>query len=457
MIDRMKRGVLWLALLPVFLAIAGLLWTPATSWSAENNAPAGQPGAAPPPIKHPVADPAGCLQCHGPAGPKPLPASHNGRGVETCTMCHKPATDAGQAASGALEATPSQEGEKTAEGSAPKESSQTSTGGENASSNCLTCHGQVGATVKLESGEELSIYVDASALSQSVHGGTLGCTDCHKDKTGYPHNKLEATTVRAYASAGSAICSSCHQSEREAYSQSVHGQMSAAGRTDAASCADCHTAHAVKKGVEISYEFSICAKCHQNVTDSYKSSVHGTLALSGNKDAATCVDCHTTTGTAHGLQSGSDPDAASAPENVAQTCGACHPKALETYSTSFHGKAMRLGVTHSAATCVDCHGAYGVQRVHGPEAPLDDAKVASACAKCHEGADENFAKGWMGHEEASPNWFPAVFFTERFLFFLTTAVVAFGVVHVELDLLRWFTTGRKKKNNKGVKDDNKDS
>ncbi|MCL4370797.1 MAG: cytochrome c3 family protein [Chloroflexi bacterium] len=329
---------------------------------------------------------------------------------------------------------------------------------------CLMCHGQKGTTMRLGSGQEVPAYVDASAPAQSVHGDKLGCTDCHRDKAGYPHQSTGAATIREYVTAGTRLCTTCHQSAGEDYQASVHGQAVAGGNTDAASCADCHSEHAVKKAAELTYDFSTCAGCHVNVTESYKQSVHGKLVTSGKKDAATCVDCHTTSGTAHGLQKGSDPNSVAAPQNVPETCGRCHPKALETYDTTFHGKAMRLGVTQSAATCVDCHGAYGVQRVHAPEGPVDQAKIAQTCAKCHQGADENFAAGWMGHEEASTQWFPLVFITERFLFFLTTSAVAFGILHVELDLLRWFVSGRKKhdkqhdkkrdnKHHEGVNDD----
>jgi hypothetical protein len=112
---------------------------------------------------------------------------------------------------------------------------------------------------------------------------------------------------------------------------------------------------------------------------------------------------------------------------------------------------MRLGVQGKAPNCVDCHGAYGVQRVHAAEGALTEAKFANACAQCHAGATESFASGWMGHEEASPSWFPFVFVTERFLFFLTISVVAFGILHVELDLLRWLVRRRKDGGKKGDK------
>ncbi len=62
----------------------------------------------------------------------------------------------------------------------------------------------------------------------------------------------------------------------------------------------------------------------------------------------------------------------------------------------------------------------------------------------------------MGHEEPSPSWFPIVYIAERFLFYLTTTVVAFGIIHVELDLLRWFHTGRKKKDGQESQEEGKD-
>ena len=52
---------------------------------------------------------------------------------------------------------------------------------------CLSCHADRGMSVTLPSGETRSLFVDKGAFARSVHGGKLGCTDCHTDVTEIPH------------------------------------------------------------------------------------------------------------------------------------------------------------------------------------------------------------------------------------------------------------------------------
>ncbi|MBI4318396.1 MAG: cytochrome c3 family protein [Chloroflexi bacterium] len=308
---------------------------------------------------------------------------------------------------------------------------------------CLACHNNPRLLITLGDGQQLTLHVDPAEYAASVHAGKLGCQSCHGEKTGYPHQPTKAADVRAYASGMSGACSNCHQGVADLYRSSVHGAAVMSGNSKAPLCVDCHSAHSVKRAFSL-VQSTTCAKCHVAVTDTYETSVHGKLVSAGRIDAATCVDCHTNTRSTHGLQAVAAPGSVLSAKHVPETCGRCHTRALETYESTIHGKAVRLGVAANAPTCVDCHGAYGVQRVHGAEAPVTKAKLAETCAKCHPGASENFLSGWMGHEEASPSWFPMVFITERFLFFLTTSVVAFGIVHVELDILRWVVNRRKK-------------
>lgn len=308
---------------------------------------------------------------------------------------------------------------------------------------CLVCHGSPGMAMKV-GGDEIVLYVDGQAFEASVHGKQLSCIDCHRDKSGFPHTPLAVADARSYTLEAAKACQRCHQSSYNNYRDSVHGSAIAAGVFAAAVCSDCHSAHTVQKAVQLAYKPEICAACHANVVESYLNSVHGKLVVFGREDAATCADCHNREGSAHKLEAVNTPESVTSGKYVAETCGKCHTRVAENYASSYHGKAMRLGTSGLAPTCVDCHGAYGVQRVHGPEGPLTEQKITQACAKCHEGANENFATGWMGHEEPSPSWFPLVYITERFLFYLMTSVVAFGIIHVELDLLRWLVSGRKK-------------
>lgn len=420
-------------LLVPLIAAAIVVWSTGM-WSATSTAQAEQ--LLQPKTPHTIEGRADCLACHGPNGRRPVPPSHAGRTSATCLSCH-PAS-----ASPQTQATPP----ASSKVDAPTPVAKT---GATDNAACLMCHGGPGMTTRI-GGDELSVFVDGKAFAASVHGKQVACVDCHADKSGFPHSKTTATDARNYAVEMSKVCLKCHQSAYDAYRNSVHGLAVASGNRAAPTCTNCHTAHAVEKGATLTYKVDVCGQCHPNVTNSYRTSVHGVLVASGRKDAATCIDCHTNTGSAHDLQGVDAPNSVTSGKNVAETCGKCHTKVAENYASTFHGKAMRLGVTGAAPTCVDCHGAYGVQKVHGPEAALDESKIATTCAKCHEGANENFAGGWMGHEEPSPSWFPFVFITERFLFYLMTSVVAFGIVHVELDLLRWFVSGRKKKDGQEV-------
>jgi len=70
-------------------------------------------------------------------------------------------------------------------------------------------------------------------------------------------------------------------------------------------------------------------------------------------------------------------------------------------------------------------------------------RLSSICGRCHQGTTVSFAQGWPGHEEPSPNHFPLAYYTERFLIYLTAGAMAFGILHVELDLLRWWVNRRR--------------
>ena len=116
----------------------------------------------------------------------------------------------------------------------------------------------------------------------------------------------------------------------------------------------------------------------------------------------------------------------------ARPCETCHEEATDSYADSVHGVTLRLGM-NGAATCADCHTNHEVK--HPDEWP--DEERASRCQQCHKGADANFASGWLGHREPSPSWFPIAFYAERFLIILTASVLGFGIIHVELEVMRW--------------------
>jgi len=118
-------------------------------------------------------------------------------------------------------------------------------------------------------------------------------------------------------------------------------------------------------------------------------------------------------------------------------CQECHEEAFEAYMRSVHGTLVELGDTRGPE-CGDCHGDSHKVR---PAKEWADSDRAQACAECHSGATPGFTKA-LSHEEPSPDSLAASYFAGRFLIILTSGVLAFGIIHVELQVLRWLAQKR---------------
>ncbi len=193
-------------------------------------------------------------------------------------------------------------------------------------------------------------------FEKSVHyNENISCTDCHggdikingsvisidvmtKDFGGSP-SKLNLTT----------FCSKCHSQETAKYEESIHWKKVQEGRTESASCIDCHGVHYIlssKNQESLTHLENIpllCANCHENQTkmqawyygikterfDTYKKSYHYKSYLGGGNVLATCSDCHEN----HNTRAEADPGSAINPANLPATCGktGCHPGANNVY------------------------------------------------------------------------------------------------------------------------------
>jgi hypothetical protein len=124
--------------------------------------------------------------------------------------------------------------------------------------------------------------------------------------------------------------------------------------------------------------------------------VHGEIGLG-------CEACH---GGNPSLDTAEDPEAAMDPAHGYEEapgrldgpdfCARCHSDAdymrrfnpqarvdqLVEYRTSVHGKRNANG-DPVPATCVDCHGVHGIERVDSPNSPVFASNVPAMCAACH--------------------------------------------------------------------------
>jgi len=76
---------------------------------------------------------------------------------------------------------------------------------------------------------------------------------------------------------------------------------------------------------------------------------------------------------------------------VTEQCGKCHVAERDGYMASPHGQFAWLG-GKDAPKCVDCHAGHDIVRVSDPASPVGSERRLETCRRCHEQANEQFAK-----------------------------------------------------------------
>jgi cytochrome b subunit of formate dehydrogenase len=196
---------------------------------------------------------------------------------------------------------------------------------------CLSCHGNPGFAAPGANGQMRSLFVPADHFARSVHGA-LPCTSCHTTITEVPHKNPPMTPAQRRQQIPK-LCGSCHATALKDYLSSVHGkQITAASNINAAVCTDCHTAHAVAHPQLPATRIAIakdCGACHAKALASYTETYHGEILALGYANIATCSDCHR----GHAILPASDPASSVSSVNLLGTCRTCHRDATAGFAT----------------------------------------------------------------------------------------------------------------------------
>lgn len=263
---------------------------------------------------------------------------------------------------------------------------------------CLTCHAAMNGTVEKENGVRVNLRIDPESFTQSVHGA-FDCVECHMAFGGRPHESPGAKVDKPVADIARAIAS---KSKVDPIAQAA------------------------------------CVKCHEDVYQDYKTSIHGkNIIVKKSEDGPVCTSCH---GSPHEIQPKSSPMSAVNHFNVVSTCGKCHeekkmtekygfsPLVMERYLESFHGRKLKLGHT-GAPSCASCHGAHGIKDQKDPASPVVGENKIKTCSMCHPGATAKFTAA-ITHQPLHP----IAHYVEIGLIILTVGVFLFIIVHVALDI-----------------------
>ena len=202
-----------------------------------------------------------------------------------------------------------------------------------------------------------AVLLVAAAGTQAVAQETDECLECHQDRN---LTKKDATgrVHSLYV-------------DKDGFARSVHGEMDY-------TCVDCHEGARAEEHPAEGLPDVKCGECHEEALAAFTASNHGRLLAAGNPDAPQCYDCHGM----HDVLSSDTPAAATSPERLSETCGACHE--AQAYNplrpnaaarVKGHGK-VNMSADFSTENCGACH--FEVIR-HG-----DEDREPAVCAGCHE-------------------------------------------------------------------------
>ncbi len=262
---------------------------------------------------------------------------------------------------------------------------------------CASCHDEIGVQYAKSTHGTLFAKNDPNAPTcKECHGthGILGklnpesrtfatniptlCANCHREG--------EKAAVRYKGKEKDII---------EHYTESIHGKgLLKSGLTVTATCTDCHTAHMElphtnpESSINPKNVAETCGKCHHGIEDQFVKSIHSPLISKTDKQLPGCADCHS----AHTIKR---TDASGFKLEIMDQCGRCHEKIAETYFDTYHGKVTQLGYTKTAK-CYDCHGAHDILPPSDPNSRLSRENVVNTCKTCHPSANRQFA-GYLTH------------------------------------------------------------
>jgi len=314
---------------------------------------------------------------------------------------------------------------------------------------CLSCHGDSTLSVTLPNGEELSLYVSQDQLDHSVHSSKgIECEACHNDISTYPHPDLQYNSKRELSLNYYQTCEKCHSANYKKAQDSMHAQVAREGNTESPVCTDCHGHHDTRKPDEPrSLVSETCSKCHTDIVDTYKQSVHGAALISeDNKDVPVCTDCH-------GVHNIQDPRTDQFRTESPELCAHCHANkelmdkynlssdVYSIYKRSWHGvdisvyKARWGTIWHDSAVCTDCHGVHDIRKTSDPDSKVNPKNMLVTCQQCHPSAGPNWTDAWTGHNEISRDDTPFLFFTDEFYKFFISLILWVSVIYVVLQII----------------------
>jgi formate dehydrogenase gamma subunit len=258
---------------------------------------------------------------------------------------------------------------------------------------CMECHSDKTLSKTNAAGKEVSLFVDEAKLAASVHA-TNACHACHADLTDkHPDDEVAAKPVNCalcHEKQSESYGASVHGLAL------TRGELDSATCKDCHDSHSVLRPTSIDSPLHFSRLAQTCGACHDQAAADVAKSVHGKAVAAGHRDAPTCTDCHSehkivalkNTGSARTSVDVCSNCHASERMNTKYNLPADR---VSTFFDSYHGLAAQYGST-LAANCSSCHGVHKILPSSDPESTINKNNLAKTCGKCHPGATENFAQ-----------------------------------------------------------------
>jgi cytochrome b subunit of formate dehydrogenase len=354
-----------------------------------------------------------------------LAAGAGGLGNTACLSCH-------DGKSGKLDV-PGKDGEKrTLQAVEPTQFAKSVHSG----MECVTCHLEIN---------------DSTVNHKKTPGETSpDCVKCHE--------KLNIAAAQEKV-AGERRWMRAVARNIETYKSSQHARPNADDPSKPnASCNDCHNVHSFNVPPRGTRERTawhlgvsdLCGKCHEDQLKTWSESVHGkAIKQKHDPKAADCADCHT----AHNVKKTSSDKSKLA---ITANCGSCHERAYATYKGTYHGQITTLGYAYTAK-CFDCHGSHDIAKISDPTSKMHLDNRLETCQECHSGK-KKIPLATAGFVSFSPHGtsddlskYPQIWVANKIMIQLLLGTFGFFWLHTLLWFYREFKERQQRKSQPHVK------
>lgn len=248
---------------------------------------------------------------------------------------------------------------------------------------CLGCHSDKALTKTFQNKEKLSLFVDENQFKGTVHSFAT-CTNCHMNISMDNHPGMTVfKSKRDFLVEASSACRRCHADET-IMMKPTHRYI--VSQPNAPPCADCHSAHSVKRMADWKPRVQLnqyCLTCHkQQLSISIKGevmslSIDESLLKGSVHNRHACSDCHSEfSKEQHPVRTFENKREHSIA--VSGVCRKCHIDKYTQVEGSIHYTMLKEGDL-KAPVCTDCHGFHSV----GSKA-IYETLIGVPCKKCHE-------------------------------------------------------------------------